>query len=364
MNADIVGRTHARATWLSPRRWAKRRTLPLLLALLPATAHPQGFAGLGAEAEGFALPDPDTVLTFPQDHGAHPEFRIEWWYITANLRATDGTPYGLQWTLFRSALTPDEFEDSQLWMAHAAVTTEDAHHVTERLARGGTGQAGVTPDPFEAFLDEWTLSGDLSGTSTLTAQGPDFGYDMTLTAQGPIVLQGEEGYSVKSPEGQASHYYSMPFLAIEGTLHLPEGDVPVTGTAWLDREWSSQPLADRQTGWDWFSLSFDTGEKLMGFRLNAAEGDPFTSATWIAPDGTSTPYGPGHLSADPQGTTPVADRDIPTEWRVTLPAQNLDVTIDALNPTAWMDTTVPYWEGPVTVTGSHQGVGYLEMTGY
>ena len=29
-----------------------------------------------------------------------------------------------------------------------------------------------------------------------------------------------------------------------------------------------------------------------------------------------------------------------------------------------MGTSFPYWEGPVSFTGTHRGVGYLEMTGY
>lgn len=338
-------------------------------ALLGLAAHPsllraQGFAGLGAAAEGFALPDPAYRFAFPRDHGAHDLFRIEWWYLTANLEAADGTPFGLQWTLFRTAFAPSGAPEDQLWMGHAAVTTPEAHLFAERLARGGTGQAGVTADPFEAWIDEWRLAGDLEGQATLTAQGTDFAYDMTLEAEGPVVLQGDRGYSVKSPEGQASHYYSMPFLRIAGTLLLPEGPLEVAGTAWLDREWSSQPLADRQTGWDWFSLSFATGEKLMGFRLSATDGEPFTSATWIAPDGTPTPYPDGAFEAEPLATREVAGRRIPVEWRVTLPARGLDATVTALQPGAWMETTVPYWEGPVTVAGSHAGLGYLEMTGY
>jgi predicted secreted hydrolase len=370
MNAEplAVGWPSARHATHQPwRRWraeARATSFAALLALLPVPASAQGFAGLGTSVEGFALPDPSYEFAFPRDHGSHDLFRIEWWYVTANLRGEDGTPYGLQWTLFRTSLAPGGAPDSQLWMAHAAVTTPEAHHVTERLARGGTGQAGVTLDPFAATIDEWSLEGDLSAETTMTAQGPDFGYAMRLTAQGPVVLQGDQGYSVKSPDGQASHYYSMPFLAIEGTLLLPEGEVPVTGTAWLDREWSSQPLAEEQTGWDWFSLSFADGAKLMGFRLNEEDGGAFTSATWIAPDGTPTPYPDGAFQAEPLDTTEVADREVPVEWRVTLPDRGLDVTVEALNPEAWMATSVPYWEGPVTVTGSHEGVGYLEMTGY
>jgi predicted secreted hydrolase len=336
----------------------------LLLCLWPAAAGAQGFAGLGTEAEGFALPDPAWTPAFPADHGSHDLFRIEWWYLTATLEAADGTPYGLQWTLFRTALAPGGAAEDQLWMGHAAVTTPDAHHVAERLARGGTGQAGVTADPFAAWIDEWRLDGTLEGASTLFAQGPDWAYDMRLRAEGPVVLQGQAGYSVKSPEGQASHYYSMPFLSIEGALTLPEGEVGVTGQAWLDREWSSQPLSEAQTGWDWFSLSFDTGEKLMGFRLNEADGNAFTAATWIAPDGTPTPYPDGAFGAEPLATAPVAGREVPVRWRVTLPDRGLDATVEAMNPQSWMGVSIPYWEGPVTVRGSHEGRGYLEMTGY
>ena len=263
----------------------------VLLLLFPVTALAQGFAGLGSEAEDFALPIPGTALEFPADHGAHPAYRIEWWYLTANMTGPDGTPYGLQWTLFRSALAPRDgegWETPQLWMGHAAVTTPGSHHVAERLARGGIGQAGVQADPFSAWIDDWVMEGPDFDTLRLTASGSDFAYDVQLRASGPLVRHGQDGYSVKSGAGQASYYYSQPFFNLSGTLSLPDGDVPVTGTAWLDREWSSQPLAEDQQGWDWFSLSFDDGSKLMGFVLRGAS--DYTSATWIAADGQATPF--------------------------------------------------------------------------
>ncbi|WP_187972667.1 lipocalin-like domain-containing protein [Aquibium microcysteis] len=330
-------------------------------------AFAQGFAGLGTEAEGFALPQPGRALSFPQDHGAHPDFRIEWWYVTANLTGPDGTPYGLQWTLFRSALKPGEaggWESPQVWFGHAAVTSATMHRAAERFGRGGTGQAGVTAAPFQAWIDDWHMTGDLLGTARLAATGTDFAYEMTMRAAGPLVFHGQNGFSVKSAAGQASHYYSQPFFEVEGRLVLPEGEIPVRGSAWLDREWSSQPLAETQSGWDWFSLSFASGEKLMGFRLRDATGGDFTSATWIEPDGTATAYADGAFAAVPLAESPVAGRRVPTRWRVTLAERGLDVTVAALNDQSWMGLTVPYWEGPVTVSGSHDGRGYLEMTGY
>ena len=341
----------------------------LLILFLPNAASAQGFAGLGTDIDGFATPERGQALTFPKDHGAHNDYRIEWWYLTANLEGPDGTPYGLQWTLFRSALNPSEGEgwnSAQLWMGHAAVTTPSAHYVTERLGRGGIGQAGVKVDErFEAWIDDWYLRGSTDfNEMELRAVGPDFGYDMTLSAQGPLVLQGDAGYSVKSAAGQASYYYSQPFYDIAGTLALQEGDIAVTGHAWLDREWSSQPLASDQTGWDWFSLSFDSGARMMGFVLRSNETAPYTSATWIDADGTATPMPNGAFQAQEINRTDVAGRSVPTTWAVQLPEKGVDLTVSALNPQAWMTTSVPYWEGPITIEGSHAGTGYLEMTGY
>lgn len=337
-----------------------------LFAYAQSQAGAQGFAGLGTDAEGFSIPQPAPVFDFPDDHGAHPDYRIEWWYLTANMTGPDGTDYGLQWTLFRTALAPDAgtgWTAPQLWMGHAAVTTPDSHFVTERIARGGIGQAGVVPDPFAAWIDDWTLAGDWQ-TMTMTATGPDFGYAVDLSATGPLVFHGEGGYSVKSAAGQASYYYSQPYFDLVGTLTLPQGDIPVTGTAWLDREWSSQPLSADQTGWDWFSLSFDDGAKLMGFLLRQTDGSNYSSATWIAPDGQTTAYPGGAFRAEPLATSPTSGPTVPTVWAVLLPDRDVDVTVTAINPDAWMTTSVPYWEGPVRITGSHTGKGYLEMTGY
>jgi len=345
----------------------RARLLLLLFLFAALPAHGQGYAGLGSAADdGFAAPDPDTRLAFPRDHGPHPDFRIEWWYLTANLTGPDGTEYGVQWTLFRSALAPGEaggWSSPQVWMGHAAATTPEHHYFAERLARGGIGQAGVTAAPFAAWIDDWRMQGADLDALRLTARGAEFAYDLALDAEGPLVLHGADGYSVKSADGQASHYYSQPAYRVSGTLTLPSGAVKVTGRGWLDREWSSQPLAPDQSGWDWFSLSFDSGARMMAFRLRGDRGD-FISGTWIAPDGRATPLAPGALQVEPVKSAPVSGRRVPVHWRLTLPSRSLAVEVSALNTQSWMGTRFAYWEGPVRVTGSHRGRGYLEMTGY
>jgi predicted secreted hydrolase len=341
--------------------------LAVLSLLLVPGASAQGFAGLGQAADGFALPQRGHVLRFPADHGAHPEFRIEWWYLTANMTDDQGREFGLQWTLFRSALKPETgagWQSPQVWMGHAAVTTQDAHHVAERLARGGIGQAGVIADPFDAWIDDWQMVGDSFDKMRLRASGTDFAYDVALQAKGPLVLHGDAGYSQKSASGRASYYYSQPFFDLSGKLTLPEGEIDVTGSAWLDREWASQPLGESQVSWDWFSMSFEDGARMMGFTLRDSAGGTFTAATWIEADGQATPFPDGAFRAEPLREATVAGRTVPVKWRAILPGKDVDVVVEAINPQAWMDTSVSYWEGPVRITGSHDGRGYLEMTGY
>jgi predicted secreted hydrolase len=343
-----------------------------LVLVLPKAAIPQGFAGLGSTADSFAIPHPGGRLAFPADHGPHPDFRIEWWYATANLQAEDGTVFGVQWTLFRSALAPrtdSGWLDPQIWMGHAAITTKDKHFVAERLARGGVGQAGVAAEPFFAWIDDWEMKGlphsgaDQLDKVSLHATGKDFSYTLELSANGPLVLQGDQGYSVKSAEGQASYYYSQPFYEVSGSVDIDGKTVRVRGKAWLDREWSSQPLAKDQTGWEWFSLHLNSGEKVMAFRLRDARGG-YTSANWISPKGKPNPLPVGSLEITPVRIARVGNKDIPVAWRVQIPARGFDVTTRPLNDQAWMATTTPYWEGPVTFEGSAKGLGYLEMTGY
>jgi len=336
----------------------------LMLMVWGSAVAAQGFAGLASDATGFAVPEPGLVLEFPRDHGPHTDYRIEWWYLTANLQGPDGTDYGVQWTLFRTALAPFEvagWASPQVWLGHAAITTPTAQHVAERLARGGIGQAGVVAEPFAAWIDDWQMAG--LDTMALRAGGSDFAFDLALEAQGPLVPQGQGGYSVKSAAGQASAYYSQPFYRVSGTLVLPEGEVAVTGQGWLDREWSSQPLATGQTGWDWFSLHFDSGEKLMAFRLRDG-GAGFTAATWISALGVPEPLPDGALRLEPLARAEVAGRDLPVAWHLELPAKGLVIDTVPVNPAAWMATSFPYWEGPIRFSGSHSGRGYLEMTGY
>jgi len=260
--------------------------------------------------------------------------------------------------------------NQQIWMGHAAVTRADLHRYSETFARGGVGQAGVEAKPYLAWIDSWEMRGlDQMRDTTiapleLTASGDGFSYALRLDADQPLVLQGDAGYSRKSTRGQASYYFSQPFFKATGSITIDDKSVDVTGEAWMDREWSSQPLASDQTGWDWFSLHLNDNEKLMLFRLRQADGNPYCSGNWIFADGKTTQLASADIDMRPLAWTEIEGRKIPTRWRIAIATHALAIDCIPLNAKSWMATSFPYWEGPISFAGSHQGLGYLEMTGY
>jgi len=349
-------------------------TSGLALLGLGARAHAQGFAGLSTDAADYAQVKPGKVFAFPVEHGAHPEFRIEWWYVTANLRDSSGAALGAQWTLFRQALAPgaqqEGWANQQIWMAHAAVTRADTHRFNQTYARGGVGQADVTAEPFAARIDSWAMRGvgafDANAISPLelTASAEDFSYSLQLEADHPLVLQGDGGYSRKSEREQASYYYSQPFFKAKGRLSIDDKPIDVRGLAWMDREWSSQPLAPDQKGWDWFALHLASGEKLMLYRMRQADGNHYVSGNWIVPDGVARQLAPGNIKMTPGTPIDIDGHKLPVAWQIAIPSLSLAIECTALNDRAWMGTSFAYWEGPISFKGSHSGIGYLEMTGY
>ena len=309
--------------------------------------------------------DLDAEFIFPKDHGAHPTFKTEWWYITANLTDTLGNPFGIQWTLFRSTLKENAEEkgwsSSQIWMGHSAVTTQNNHFFTEKFARGGVGQAGVNIKPFEAWIDDWAFTGDWK-ESYITASSDEFSYKMKLSTDKPLIFHGKAGVSQKSHDGAASFYYSQPFFKIEGDLEINDKNYKVSGKAWADREWSNQILSKSQTGWNWLALHLNDGSKIMVFEVRSANSNSFFSGTRIHKDGSSEPLNEKNFTLKPSALYKKEKAQPQLHWQIEIPQESLRINVKPINPNSFMDTIVPYWEGPISFTGTHSGVGYLEVT--
>ena len=349
-----------------------RRVFLAVLLLAGCAKEPPGQSSLGALRDppaGFRQAQAGMTVSLPEDLGAHPEYRLEWWYLTANLRSADGQQFGVQWTLFRNGIKPGPYSEkesgwqrNEVWLAHAALSRPDAHHFADRAARGGTGQAGVTAVPFKAWIDHWQLTSNGTDGWTLAVQGEDFGYRLTLRPGLPVVLNGEQGFSAKSAGGGGSMYFSYPSVAIAGEVEIGDEKYQVQGQGWFDREWSSQYLKPDQRGWDWMALHLQDGRHLMVFRVRGQE--DFYSGTLVSANGESKTLDANDFTLQPTGYRTSRHGQVPVAWRLQIPAVGIDLRIESWPGDYWNTGALRYWEGPVSVEGSQRGQGYLEMTGY
>ena len=387
------------------------RSLSALILLLVAAcgderpgSSPAAMSGLRVEAllgevsdEGFLRAQRPRQFVFPQDHGAHPGYRSEWWYVTATMADERGREYGVQFTLFRQALTPQPAGDGPwhtgvVYLGHLAVTDVAAqrHVEAQRFARGHPQLAGVrTASGWSLYIDDWTLQQPeqqhTEGALTFRLQArerghadPEFGVDLQMTQTQAIVLQGQRGLSRKSADG-GSYYYSMPGLQVQGTLHLADRSVKVSGQGWLDREWSTSVLPAGVAGWDWFALQLSDGRRIMAFRLRRRDGgrDEFDHGMVVGAQAPLT----GIVGAGDPGVRLLTPTDFelrplrywrdergvewPVSWSLIIGEEIFSIA--ALVDDQVMETAILYWEGIVGVrdqAGADIGRGYMELTGY
>jgi predicted secreted hydrolase len=317
---------------------------------------------------------------FPEDHGPHPGYRVEWWYFTGNLAAADGRRFGFQLTFFRSAQTAVQaartsaWAATDVWMAHFALTDVAGRrfHAVERLARGAAGLAGAQARPLRVWIEDWDVSSAAPGAAfpvRLRAASEDVAVDLILESGKPVTAQGDAGFSAKGPEpGNASLYYSLTRMPARGTLTIAGEQLAVSGAAWMDREWSTSALGTHVVGWDWLALQLDDGRDVMLYRLRRDDGtaDPFSAGTLVEADGRAIRLAVHDFVLEPQGEwrSPIDGTAYPAAWRVQVPAHALDLTVTPVLPEQELNLTVRYWEGAVDVAGTIRGRGYLEMTGY
>lgn len=344
----------------------------------PAAETMRGELG-GATDAGFARAESVRAFDFPADHGPHPGFRNEWWYLVGNLEDDRGRRHGFQVTFFRIGLTPDAdtrtsaWATNQMWMAHLALTDAAAerHYQSERFARDGDiGLAGAEGDGRRIWLEDWALERGPEGDWQLTAATEDFALDLSFRPERDPVLHGEQGLSQKSAgPGNASYYYSQPRLTTRGEIRIGDDPRPVTGRSWLDREWSTSVLGDEQEGWDWFALQLDDGTDVMIYEMRRFDGErsPYAYAAVMPPDGAVRRLGPDEFSIDvlDHWTNPRGDT-YPARWRLRI--AGLDGPLDVVPVLADQEFTgtVRYWEGAADVLrdGASIGRGYVELAGY
>lgn len=340
---------------------------------------------LGAQP-GYAQALAPQPLQFPRDQGPHPDYRHEWWYLTGNLDSTAGERFGFELTIFRIALAPPAatatlvnpppdakislWRTRQIYLGHFAVTDVARHRFRfdTKLSRGALDLAGARADPLRAWIGNWQITRD-------TAQAGEPGYALSLTVRPlmPPVLNGDRGLSRKSAEpGNATYYYSIPRVAVQGTIVRDGRPLQVRGLAWLDREWGSGSLGPRESGWDWFGLQLGDGSCLMFYSLRDRGGaeDTYSAGTWVDSEGHARALSRGDVRIQVLAHwTDAGGSRYPSRWRLVSPALGLDVDVQPVLADQELVTSPRYWEGAVDVSGTRAGRsiagrGYVELVGY
>ena len=333
---------------------------------------------LAAAPTGYPPVRPGVSLRFPADHGAHPAYRTEWWYVTGWLRTADGRDLGFQVTFFRTRPpgggdNPSRFAPRQVLFAHAALSEPAVGRLLhgERAARAGFGLAKASGADADVRIRDWSLRRLADGRFATRVAADGFALDLALSPTQPPFAQGREGYSRKGPRPeQASRYYSVPHLRVAGTVWRGGVRTAATGEAWLDREWSSDYLAPDAQGWDWTGLNLDDGSALMAFRIRRRGGGTvWAGGSLRDPAGRITRFAPGDVAFQTLRTWRSAATGaiypVEQELAVRLPGGvrrfRLVPLFDAQELDARRGGLPVYWEGAVRTAG---GKGYLELTGY
>jgi predicted secreted hydrolase len=363
---------------IDPAGWSRRALLRA--AAVAFLASGVGRTGVAGSAPRYAPVLPGAPLRFPHDHGSHPAFRTEWWYVTGWVDHA-AEPLGFQVTFFRTSRSvdpgnPSAFAPREILLAHAAVSQAGHGRLrhADRILRAGFGLAGAATGRAHTWLDDWGLEQAIDDDRQFrtVVSAPSFGLDLSLQATRPPLLHGEAGFSQKGPDPlSASYYYSLPHLAVAGRLRLGQRTLPIRGRAWFDHEWSSEIMDAEAIGWDWIGINLDDGGSLMAFRMRGRSTPRhWAGGTWTRADGTRQTFGPSDIAWVPLShwQSPRTGTRYPVAFRVT--AGVLTVDIEPLMPDQENDARrsagTVYWEGAVrAVAGGRQiGTGYLELTGY
>jgi predicted secreted hydrolase len=321
---------------------------------------------------------PGYSIQLPRDGGSHPTFGTEWWYVTGWLKDEAGRQRGFQITFFRSRNAsadgnPSAFAPKQILFAHAAISDPQEKQLLrgERVARAGFNLAEANESKTDVFIDDWSLAESNGGyTAKLVAR--DFGISLDLRSTQSPLLQGNDGYSRKGPTpASASYYYSVPHLAVRGTIAIRKNKYEVTGEAWLDHEWSDSYMDPQSVGWDWIGINLANGDALMAFRMRDSASKQVWAGATLRSGQTVSTFEPHEIqwnvtdrwrSPRTRVEFPIGGEVIVGSRKIRLKPLMADQENDARGSVG-----ILYWEGAVDAldeTGKKIGQGYLEMTGY
>jgi predicted secreted hydrolase len=294
------------------------------------------------------------AVRLPADHFAHPSAGIEWWYVSGVVQGADGHRYSVFFTLFRRSgfVIP---VSQVLDLSTGALVGHSEVLAPARLGRSvlNVGVQGARLS-YRPGSDAWHFTAATTG----------YRLDLTARPVKPYVLHGGGTGLIRQSTAGTSSYYSATRMSARGTITRDGRSIRFSGGAWLDHQWGSFQDDPAAFDWDWFSCRFTDKSELMIYRFRSPNGMPiarYSDGTFVAADGESRRV--TSFSATPGVRALIAERRRwPLDWTLELPAQHLSLRLRSIVRDQLVRGTIlpTFWEGASSVTGSKQGICFVE----
>ncbi len=302
---------------------------------------------------------PQVRVELPRDDAHHDSF-MEWWYYNGHLESERGNQYSFHFTVF----LVDNLTTHTVWHL-SFVDHQTGRHYAEQKRSTGNPSRGIQ-NGFDFNLGNWRMTGG-GGEDRLRVLTTDFSFNLELTEGAPPVMQGGTGLLDFGLAGE-SYYYSRPRMPITGTLKVGDLVEPVTGVAWFDKQWGDFEILG--LGWSWFGIQLDDGTDIMLYELFDKGGLPVLRSGSSTRDGVTSVLSGDDFKVDvkDEWVSEATGIKYPIEWVVEIPDEDIRVNVTPIIRESEFDgritAYVVYWEGAVKVTGSHQGRGFVELSGF
>lgn len=322
---------------------------------------------------------PVGALQFPEDHGFHKDFQLEWCYFVGNLISAEGEELGYELSFFRAI----PYGNEEIFPVHFAIseTGKKIHHSVDTLHRRFGGMAEYNPSLIRSGDFKVEILGSSDFLISAFPRGKKISLQLRLTIPGTkdILPQGIDGISPKSRKYPEifSYYYSIPRLSTSGKIRVGEKEYLIQkGLSWMDHEWSGEKgknrekISSKDTEWDWICINLEDGTDIMAFNFrNSSREKSESFGTVRDKDGKiiyfhkegEVVFAPGKR----RWMSEVTKKQYTMEWSLKIGEYDfrIESSFDAQEFVANNSTLNSYWEGGVRAVDSRgrNGRGYMEL---
>jgi predicted secreted hydrolase len=304
----------------------------------------------------------------PKDEGAHPESKMEWWYLNATVSDNEGHQYTAMLAYFNKASLRPPLKIISIADLDAGVFHQDVPTISQLMvAKPNYAEGGL--DLRWNDYDRWYRTDQDSYHYSVQAKGDSIGFSFDLVQEKDPLMVGGNGL-IEWTEG-STYYYSLTRLQVGGQIEIEGKAIDVEGIGWMDHQWM-EDMAEK--GWQWFSIQLDDDTDIICWNIvNTDNSVQSRDLTMMFADGSIYHTTDLELAATDSWVSPDTKETYGMTWKLREPGHDIDLEIKARFPQQEIillkevpQYTWQIWEGGTTVSGqidgsAVSGIGYAEL---